>query len=135
MNFVQQKTKSEVSVPIYRALPHFAVPSDLQHLLTAKDAMPYCDQIWLLTAYGKIRTEKGASQWFSRISKQAGLTEKKSHGLRKSRMIAHAENGASSKQIAAWSGHETLKEIERYIRDVDRRKLLTPSVLETGKFL
>ena len=50
-------------------------------------------------------------------------------------MILHAENGASSKQIAAWSGHETLKGIERYVRSADRRRLLTPSVLETGKFL
>ncbi len=50
-------------------------------------------------------------------------------------MILHAENGVGSKEIAAWSGHETLAEIERYIRGVDRKKVLTPSVLETGEFL
>jgi len=68
----------------------------------------------------------------------AGVPEgKTSHGLRKSRMILHAERGANIHQIAAWSGHETLKEIERYTRAAEKRRLLSPepSVLETGLFL
>jgi len=57
--------------------------------------------------------------------------------LTKSRMILHAERGANIHQIAAWSGHETLKEIERYTRAAEKRRLLSPepSVLETGLFL
>ncbi len=64
-------------------------------------------------------------------------TGKTSHGLRKSRMILHAERGANIHQIAAWSGHETLKEIERYTKRAEKRRLLSPgpSALETGKFL
>ncbi|WOI56723.1 hypothetical protein [Palleronia sp. LCG004] len=52
-------------------------------------------------------------------------------------MILHAERGANIHQIAAWSGHETLKEIERYTKRAERRRLLSPepSVLETGRFL
>ena len=135
LNFVQEKTGSEVSVPIKRSLPHFAEPVDLEHLLIAIETMPKQEEVWLLTDYGKVRSKKGASQWFAAHARKAGLIGLTSHGLRKSRMILHAENGASSKEIAAWSGHETLKEIERYVRGADRRKLLTPSVLETGKFL
>ncbi|WP_282128822.1 tyrosine-type recombinase/integrase [Roseobacter litoralis] len=135
LTFTQQKTGSEVSVPIYRALPEFADHEDLEHLMKAIGANPVSSGPWLITEYGKIRSLKGASQWFSKMSAAAGLKKKTSHGLRKSRMIRHAENGASSKQIAAWSGHETLKEIERYVQGAVRRKLLTPSVLETGKFL
>jgi integrase len=135
LNFIQEKTHSPVSVPIKRALPEFAEPSDLKHLLTAMEAMPKQESVWLLTAYGEVRSKKGASQWFAAQARKAGLVGLTSHGLRKSRMILHAENGASSKRIAAWSGHETLKEIERYVQGADRRRLLTPSVLETGEFL
>ncbi len=136
LNFVQQKTGSEVSVPMYRDLPVFAEAGDLEHLIKALDAMASQETVWLATEAGNIRSKKSASQWFSGKARTAGLLPgRTSHGLRKSRMILHAENGASSKQIAAWSGHETLKEIERYVRGADRRRLLTPSVLETGKFL
>jgi hypothetical protein len=34
-----------------------------------------------------------------------------------------AEGGATSKEIAAISGHQTLKEIERYTEAADQRKL------------
>lgn len=45
----------------------------------------------------------------------AGLDDRcKPHGLRKAIMRRMAEGGASTKQMAAVSGHKTLKEIERY---------------------
>ncbi|MBI6630988.1 tyrosine-type recombinase/integrase [Pontibaca salina] len=135
LNFVQQKTGSEVSVPFQRVLPSFAEPADLDHLMKAIAAMCSEENIWLATQFGTMRSEKSASQWFAKAARAAGLVGRTSHGLRKSRMILHAENGASSKEIAAWSGHETLKEVERYVRGADRRKLLTPSVLQTGEFL
>jgi hypothetical protein len=34
-----------------------------------------------------------------------------------------AEAGATEKQIAAWSGHETLREIERYTQAADQKRL------------
>ena len=118
--------------PAYNAVVE---PHDLDLLFDAINAMPDQEETWLATNGGKVRSEKGASQWFSANARKAGLSGLGSHGLRKSRMILHAENGASSKEIAAWSGHETLKKIERYVKGADRRKLLTPSVLETGEFL
>ena len=50
-------------------------------------------------------------------------------------MILLAERGATLHQIAAWSGHETLKEIEHYTKKANNKRILTPSVLETGEFL
>lgn len=47
----------------------------------------------------------------------------KAHGLRKALMRRLAEAGRSSKQIAAVSGHKTLKEIERYTNDADQARL------------
>lgn len=45
------------------------------------------------------------------------------HGLRKALMRRLAEHSASSKEIAAVSGHKTLGEIERYTKASDHRKL------------
>lgn len=45
------------------------------------------------------------------------------HGLRKARMRLMAEAGASANQIAAVSGHKTLKEVERYTKAADQKKL------------
>lgn len=136
--FVQKKTKSEVSVPFDRGLPRFAVAEDLEHLFHAIEAMGPRTGTFMLTEHGNPRSSKGASQWFSERARMAGVPEgRTSHGLRKSRMILHAERGANIHQIAAWSGHETLKEIERYTKRAEKRRLLSPepSVLETGKFL
>lgn len=141
--FIQKKTKSEVSVPFDRGLPRFAVAEDLEHLRRAIAAMGPRNGTFMLTENGKPRSAKGASQWFSERARMAEIAGgKTSHGLRKSRMIRHAERGANIHQIAAWSGHETLKEIERYTRRAEKRRMLSPerlssepSVLETGKFL
>lgn len=136
--FVQNKTNSEVSVPFNRGLPKFAIKEDLDHLHRAIDAMGPRITTFMLTEFGLSRSAKGAASWFSERAQMAGLPQgRTSHGLRKSRMILHAERGANIHQIAAWSGHETLKEIERYTKRAERRRLLSPepSVLETGKFL
>jgi integrase len=46
-----------------------------------------------------------------------------SHGLRKAAMRRLAEDGSTEKQIAAVSGHKTLREIERYTAAADQRRL------------
>jgi integrase len=46
-----------------------------------------------------------------------------SHGLRKAAMRRLAEAGGTAKQIAAVSGHKTLKEVERYTAAADQKKL------------
>jgi integrase len=56
--------------------------------------------------------------------KGAGLPPRcVSHGLRKAAMRRLAEHDATDKQIAAVSGHKTLKEVERYTKAADQKKL------------
>ena len=56
--------------------------------------------------------------------KAAGLPPRcVSHGLRKAAMRRLAESGATEKQIAAVSGHKTLKEIELYTKAADQKRL------------
>jgi integrase len=45
------------------------------------------------------------------------------HGLRKAAMRLLAEAGATEKQIAAISGHKTLREVQRYTEAADQRRL------------
>jgi integrase len=55
---------------------------------------------------------------------KAGLPGKcNSHRLRKAMLRRLAEAGATEKQIAPWSGHKTLREIERYTRAADQKRL------------
>jgi integrase len=45
------------------------------------------------------------------------------HGLRKLGCTRLAESGCTVHEIAAWSGHLSLREVERYTRAADRRQL------------
>jgi integrase len=45
------------------------------------------------------------------------------HGLRKAIMRRLAESGSSAKEIAAISGHRSLREIERYTAAADQVRL------------
>ncbi|MCB1335968.1 MAG: tyrosine-type recombinase/integrase [Maritimibacter sp.] len=132
IEYTQMKTGEEAFAPI-GDLPHFADPEDYEHFRRAIDAMGPDRSAYTLTIHGTIRSHKSASQWFSAAARAAGV-KKTAHGLRKSRMIRNAECGATSHEIAAWSGHESIKEVEHYTRGVNRKNLLKRSVLITGQF-
>lgn len=56
--------------------------------------------------------------------RQAGLPARcVPHGLRKATLRTMAENGSSSKQMAAVSGHKTTKELDRYTAAADQPTL------------
>lgn len=124
--FKQQKTGGEVSIPFNRALPTFArdMAADLAHLKAAIDAGPR-HMTWTVTAFGTQRSVKAFCQWFSRAASEAGLSDRTAHGLRKARATALAEAGATTHQIAAWTGHETLSEVQRYAKTAEKRRLLS----------
>lgn len=55
---------------------------------------------------------------------EAGLPAKcVSHGLRKAAMRRLTEAGKTTKQIAAVSGHKSLREVERYKDAAEQRRL------------
>jgi integrase len=73
---------------------------------------------------GKPYSEKTLSMQFRVWCDEAGLSKRcVFHGLRKAgcRILAHA--GCSPHEIAAWSGHGTLKEVERYTKAVEQDRL------------
>lgn len=63
-----------------------------------------------------------------------GLMAQRKLGARNTARGRKRKGGATSHEIAAWSGHESIKEVEHYTRGVNRKNLLKRSVLITGKF-
>ncbi len=129
LTFTQRKTGGEVSIPVRRDLPEFAecYAGDLAMLHQAIEAHDKGQTTFIYTHRGARRSSKSVSQWFSATAKAAGIEERTAHGLRKARAIALAEAGGTSPQIGAWTGHDTLSEIERYIRKFDKRRSLSKS--------
>lgn len=131
LTFRQSKTGGEVSVPFSRSLPAFAVgmQPDLDLLHAAIAATPR-HMTWLVTVFGAARSVKAFSAWFSGAATDAGVPGKSAHGLRKARAEAMAEAGATAHQIAAWTGHETLAEVQRYSKSADRKRILSGPDME-----
>jgi integrase len=109
---VQEKTGVELWIPIH---------DELQRAL---QACPTRGLALIGKADGTPLTRSGLGDFMARAIEGAGLPERcVAHGLRKAAMRVMAENGATVKQIAGVSGHKTLKEIERYTKAADQRKL------------
>ncbi|MBB95641.1 MAG: hypothetical protein CML68_13750 [Rhodobacteraceae bacterium] len=124
LHFTQNKTREPVWIPFRRALPDFTDPADLAQLHAATANSSH--MVWMVTHTGKPRSVKAASSWFAKAAKEAGIEGGKSaHGLRVTRAIKLAEAEASPHQIGAWTGHESLKEIEHYSKQASRKRLLS----------
>jgi integrase len=52
----------------------------------------------------------------------------KAHGLRKAALRRLAELGKSTRELAAVSGHQTLKEVERYTAAADQERLARQAI-------
>jgi integrase len=62
----------------------------------------------------------------------AGLPECSSHGLRKAACVRLAEVGSSAPEIAAISGHKSLREVQRYIEEANQAKLAKAAMERMG---
>jgi enterobacteria phage integrase len=73
---------------------------------------------------GKPMTRAGLTRFMGDAIEAAGLPAKcVAHGLRKAGLRRLAEAGKTEKQIAAVSGHKSLREIQRYTEAADQRRL------------
>ena len=100
----QEKTREVLEIPMHR---------DLQAVF---EATP-CELTFLTTKTGKPYSPNDLSDQFRVWCDAAGLPSNCSiHGLRKAAARRLAEAGCSVHEIAAITGHRTLKEVERYTR-------------------
>jgi integrase len=113
----QQKTGKELSIPVHPALARAvkAGPSNGIYIVGLEDGRPMSAQT--------------LTKLIRRAVRKAGLPAHcKAHGLRKAAMRRLAENEATTKQMAAVSGHKTLKELERYSEAADQVKLAAAAI-------
>jgi len=123
LRFVQAKTGGPATVPVHR-LPGWCTALQRDHAAFLAE-LPADRLQWIVTAFGKPRSQKGLSQWFSAAATEAGLpADCTAHGLRKARAAALAEVGATGPQIGAWTGHASLSEIAHYTRGADQAAIL-----------
>jgi integrase len=112
LHVIQDKTGAELYLPVRPELAH------------AMTAYPAKGLALIGTEDGRPLTRAALSHLMRRAIEEAGLPAKcVSHGLRKAGMRRMDEDGFTEKQIAAWSGHKTLREIERYTKAADQRRL------------
>ena len=72
---------------------------------------------------GKPFTPERFTKWFVKQCERIGLTGLSPHGLRKASCRRDAEAGCSANEIAAKSGHATLREVERYTKAADQARM------------
>ncbi len=86
---------------------------------------------YIVTKFGKPRSIKATSQWFSAACSDAGLPDLSAHGIRKGRAATLKENGATTEQRMAIEGHETEEEASFYSRSADLRRVISGTKVPT----
>ena len=107
----QQKTGMLVDIPIL---------DELQKII---DASPTGDLTYIASSFNKPFTSGGFGNRMRKWCNEAGLPNCSSHGLRKAMATRLADLGCSTHQISAIGGWETLKEVERYTKQANRKRL------------
>src|SRR5262245_45712024 len=112
LHVVQQKTGKVLAIPIH---------PELQAVL---DVVPLTQMTFLQTLRGKPFDGHTFTAWFIAACAKAGLSSDCTfHGLRKAACRRLAEAGCTVHEIAAISGHQTLREIERYTKAADQARM------------
>jgi integrase len=108
----QEKTGAPMAIPLH------------PHLLRSIKAGPAKGLTMIGAANGKPMSARALSDLVIRAAHAAGLpAECVPHGLRKGAMRRLAECGSTTNEIAAMSGHKTLKEVQRYTAAADQARL------------
>jgi integrase len=112
LHVTQQKTGAVLAIPLH---------PELQAILAT---VPVTQLTFLQTLRGKPFDPHAFTPWFGEACKAAGLPRECTfHGLRKAACRRLAEAGCTVHEIAAISGHASLREVERYTKAADQAKL------------
>jgi integrase len=120
LTVTQQKTGATLAIPVH---------AELQAVL---DHAPGNQLTFLTTARGAAFDGQAFTMWFAKACAKAGLSPACTfHGLRKAACRRLAEAGCTVHEIAAISGHASLKEVERYTKAADQAKLAQAAMART----
>jgi integrase len=113
----QSKTGTPLEIELHQDLRRVLEATPTEHLT------------FLVTKSGKPYSSSGLSDEFRAWCDGAGLPSRCTfHGLRYAMARRLADQGASTHQIAAVTGHKSLKEIERYTKAADQARLAKEAI-------
>jgi integrase len=114
LNWIRRKTESKTGFEL--AIP---VHPELRRII---EATPSENLTFLVTEFGAPFTAAGFGNWFRDRCDEAGLRGYSFHGLRKSAATKLADVGCDPFEIAAITGHASLREVQRYTETRDRKR-------------
>ena len=114
LTWVRRKTAQSTGIEVY-----IEVEPELRQAI---DATP-SGHLTFLARDGVPFTPETFGKWFRVQCDKAGLSHLSFHGLRKAVARRMAESGCTPHEIAAITGHATLKEVERYTKAASRKQL------------
>src|SRR5262249_14686445 len=123
--WVRMKTETSTGVEVY-----IEVTPELRQII---DATPSGHLTFLVTDAGASFTADGFGKWFRKHCNAAGLPHCSFHGLRKACARRMAESECTPHEIAAVTGHSSLKEVERYTRAANRKRLAQSAMAKVRK--
>jgi integrase len=112
----QMKTGAYLEIPVHAALAQIIAETSGDNLT------------FLTTQFGKPFTAPGFGNWFREQCNVAGLPHCSAHGLRKAAARRLAEAGCTEHEIASITGHASLREIVRYTKAADQRRLARSAI-------
>ena len=115
LNFTQHKGRN-------RKPKRLTLPM-LPALKAIIDTSPCGDLTYLVNDLGRAFTEAGFGNKFRDWCNQAGLHHCTAHGLRKAGATMAANNGATSRQLMAIFGWDSIRMAEHYTRGADQERL------------
>jgi integrase len=117
----QGKTGTELRIPVHPELARALAVWPREHMS-------------IVTWQGRPYTSHGLGNLIDKAADAAGLPDRcVPHGLRKAAARRLAEAGCSTNEIAAITGHASLREVERYTKAADQHRLASAAVLKWEK--
>jgi integrase len=116
----QRKTGTTLAIPVHPELARIIDATPIGHLTL------------LTTKSGRSYSANNFSDQFRVWCDQAGLPQHcVFHGLRKAAARRLAEAGCTAHEIAALTGHASLREVERYTKAADQARLAKAALAKT----
>ena len=119
IHVIQRKTGVELWIPVHPKLKRHLDGMGMRVSIRKPFAL---DRI-LVNFYGLPWAPESLRAAFKRHSAKIGLKGKMLHGVRKTTASILGEMGCTSLQIMSITGHQSMKEVERYTHGAEKKKL------------